>query len=67
MNIGKTVLAQLQECSPLHQFRRCMKRYDGNLHILTNLECQPKKLVMNSVRTIQDTYTLGTSYNLFDL
>ena len=28
MNTGKTVFAQLQEHLPLHQFRRCVKRYD---------------------------------------
>jgi len=33
MNTGKTVFAQLQEHLPLHQFRRCVKRYDGNYKV----------------------------------
>ena len=33
MNTGKTVFAQLQEHLPLHQFQRCVKRYDGNYKV----------------------------------
>jgi len=33
MNTGKTVFAQLLEHLPLHQFRRCVKRYDGNYKV----------------------------------
>jgi len=33
MNTGKTVFAQLQEHLPLHQFRLCVKRYNGNYKV----------------------------------
>ena len=33
MYTGKIVFAQLQEHLPLHQFRRCVKRYDGNYKV----------------------------------
>jgi len=33
MYTGKTVFAQLQEHLPLHQFRCCVKRYDGNYKV----------------------------------
>ncbi len=33
MNTGKTVFAKLQEHLPLHQFRHCVKRYDGNYNV----------------------------------
>jgi hypothetical protein len=33
MNTGKTVFAQLIEHLPLHQFRRCVQRYDGNYRV----------------------------------
>ena len=30
MNVGQTIFSQLMEFLPQHQFRRCVKRYDGN-------------------------------------
>jgi hypothetical protein len=33
MYTGKTVFSQLMDFLPLHEFRRCVKRYDGNRHV----------------------------------
>jgi transposase len=33
MNTGKTVLSQLMDFLPIKEFRRCVKRYNGNHHI----------------------------------
>lgn len=30
MNTGKTIFAQIMEFVPLHEFRKCVKRYQGN-------------------------------------
>ena len=30
MNTGKTLFAQVMECLPLHEFRQCVHRYQGN-------------------------------------
>lgn len=30
MNTGRTVFSQLIDCLPMHQFRECVRRYDGN-------------------------------------
>ena len=38
MYTGKTVFAQLLEHLPLHQFRLCVKRYNGN-HKLQSFSC----------------------------
>ena len=35
MNIGKTVFSQLMAFLPMHEFRRCVKRYRGNYKIKT--------------------------------
>jgi hypothetical protein len=35
MNSGKTVFAQLRAFLPLHQFRRCVKRYRGDYKVKT--------------------------------
>ena len=29
MNTGRTVFSQVMECLPLHEFHKCVKRYDG--------------------------------------
>jgi len=33
MYTGKTVFSQLMDFLPLYEFRRCVKRYDGNRHV----------------------------------
>jgi hypothetical protein len=33
MNTGKTVFAQLMDCIPLYEFRKCVDRYQGNYKI----------------------------------
>ena len=33
MNSGKTIYAQLMEFLPIHEFRKCVKRYNGNYKI----------------------------------
>jgi hypothetical protein len=33
MNSGKTIFAQLMEFLPTHEFRKCVKRYNGNYKI----------------------------------
>lgn len=33
MNSGKTIFAQLMEFLPIHEFRKCVKRYNGNYKI----------------------------------
>lgn len=33
MNYGKTIFAQLMEFLPIHEFRKCVKRYNGNYKI----------------------------------
>lgn len=35
MNQGKTVFAQVMEHLPLHEFRKCVTRYQGNRHVKT--------------------------------
>jgi len=45
MNSGKTVFTQLTAFLPLHQFRRCVKRYRGNYKIKT-FSCMDQYLCM---------------------
>jgi transposase len=45
MNTGKTVFAQLIEHLPLHQFRRCVQRYDGN-HRVRSFSCLDQYLCL---------------------
>jgi hypothetical protein len=33
MNVGRTVFAQLMDFLPLHQFRQCVQRYQGNYKV----------------------------------
>lgn len=33
MNIGETVFSQLMDFLPMHEFRKCVQRYDGNYKI----------------------------------
>lgn len=33
MNVGKTVFAQIMDFLPLHQFRKCVNRYQGNYKV----------------------------------
>lgn len=33
MDLGKTVFSQLMDFLPQHEFRRCVKRYNGNRHV----------------------------------
>jgi len=35
MNVGNTVFSQLMAYLPMHEFRRCVKRYRGNYKIKT--------------------------------
>jgi transposase len=45
MYTGKTVFAQLLEHLPLHQFRRCVKRYNGN-HKVQSFSCLDQYLCL---------------------
>ena len=45
MNTGKTVFSQLMEFLPLHQFRRCVKRYKGDYKV-QNFSCMDQFLCM---------------------
>ena len=45
MNSGRTIFAQLLDHLPLHEFRGCVDRYDGNRRVRT-LSCLDQLLVM---------------------
>ena len=45
MYAGKTVFSQLMDFLPLHEFRRCIKRYDGNRHV-KSFSCLDQLLCM---------------------
>ena len=45
MNIGSPVLAQLMDYVPLHEFRRCVKRYRGH-HKVKSFSCWDQFLCM---------------------
>ncbi len=45
MNTGKTVFAQVMDFLPLHEFRKCVKRYQGNYKI-KNFSCLDQFLSM---------------------
>lgn len=45
MNSGKTIFSQLMEFLPLHEFRRCVQRYDGN-HKVQSFSCLDQFLCM---------------------
>lgn len=45
MNTGKTIFAQISSFLPLHQFRRCVKRYRGN-HKVKTFSCLDQYLCM---------------------
>jgi hypothetical protein len=45
MNTGKTVFSQLMEFLPLHQFRRCVKRYKGDYKV-QKFSCMDQFLCM---------------------
>jgi len=45
MNIGKTVFSQIIDFIPLHEFRKCVKRYHGNYKI-KNFSCLDQFLCM---------------------
>ncbi len=45
MNTGKTIFRQLVELLPIHEFRRCVKRYRGNYKV-TNFSCFDQFLCM---------------------
>ena len=38
MNTGKTIFSQLMDFLPLHEFRQCVKRYDGD-HKIQSFSC----------------------------
>ncbi|MCK4783657.1 MAG: DUF4372 domain-containing protein [Desulfobacteraceae bacterium] len=33
MYVGRTVFSRLMELLPMHEFRRCVKRYNGNYYV----------------------------------
>ena len=33
MNTGRTVFSQIMDCLPMHEFRKCVKRYRGNYKV----------------------------------
>ena len=35
MNTGKTVFSQVMEFLPLHEFRKCVERYQGNYKVIS--------------------------------
>ena len=45
MNTGKTVFAQVVDCLPLHEFRKCVERYQGNYRV-RNFSCLDQLLCM---------------------
>jgi len=45
MNIGKTVFSQIMDFLPLHEFRKCVKRYHGNYKV-KNFSCLDQFLSM---------------------
>jgi hypothetical protein len=45
MNTGKTVFSQLMEFLPLHQFRKCVKRYNGDYKV-QKFSCMDQFLCM---------------------
>lgn len=45
MNTGKTIFAQVMDFLPLHEFRKCVKRYQGN-HKLKSFSCLDQFLCM---------------------
>lgn len=45
MNTGKTVFSQLMEFLPLHQFRKCVKRYKGDYKV-QSFSCMDQFLCM---------------------
>ena len=45
MNIGRTIFSQLLDYLPLHDFRRCVARYDGNKNV-KSFSCLDQYLCM---------------------
>lgn len=45
MNTGKTIFSQLMDFLPLHEFRQCVERYDGN-HKVQSFSCLDQFLCM---------------------
>ena len=45
MNIGKTIFAQIMDFLPLHEFRKCVKRYHGNYNV-RSFSCPDQFLCM---------------------
>jgi hypothetical protein len=45
VNSGRTVFSQVMDFAPLHEFRRCVERYDGNRRVRT-FTCWDHFLVM---------------------
>ncbi len=45
MHIGKIIFSQVMEHLPMHTFRRCVQRYDGN-HNVKSFNCLAQFLCM---------------------
>lgn len=45
MNTGKTVFSQVIDFLPMHEFRKCVQRYEGN-YKAKNLSCFDQSLCM---------------------
>ncbi|OOP56138.1 MAG: hypothetical protein AYP45_10765, partial [Candidatus Brocadia carolinensis] len=45
MNIGKTVFSQVIDFLPMHEFRKCVQRYEGN-HKVKSFSCFDQFLCM---------------------
>lgn len=63
---GKMVFAQLTECLPLHEFRKCVNRYNGNAYIKT-FSCWDQFLCMTFAqltnrRSLRDIETCLRSF-----
>ena len=46
MNTGKTIFSQVMEFLPLHEFRKCVTRYQGD-HRIKNFSCMDQFLCMS--------------------
>jgi len=45
MNVGSTVFSQIMDFLPMHQFRRCVDRYQGNYRV-RSFTCYDQYLCM---------------------
>ncbi len=64
MHIGKIVFSQVIEHLPMHTFRRCVQRYDGN-HKIKSFSCLDQFLCMTFAQlTYRGNYSAPKGYLL---